>query len=465
MKKLIPLILYFYLWMINGDVLFSQTLNYYFGNLHAHTFYSDGNKDASTSGCNNPTCSFNYAKASLHFDFLGITEHNHSSAGMQISKFHQGYSEAIAANQENVFLCLWGMEWGVSSSTNGHVIIYGFDDQLIGWESGNFDIYNSKTDYDGLFKKVKSNPNAFCYLAHPGYNDFNYLLSNPYNATYDSAIVGVPFRNGYAFSTNTSYSDYPNGDYMDYYKRLLSKGYKVGAGYDHDNHYTNFGRSNAGRLVILAPSLTISNLFWAMKNMHFYGSDDWNAKIDFRINGTEIMGNISTASLTPTITVVHNDEDGETADSIKLWAGYSGSISDPGVIYTVKNTNLLSFVDSTITINFQRYYFVEIIQQDGQRIVTSPIWYTKDPFASIEVSFLNSSMLVFPNPVSDVLSISCPLYEYDIKINDITGRLIFEQSVDNNSLNIDVSHLPIGVYFIEIIKNQKVYHREKFIKQ
>lgn len=466
MKKLVVLIsVTSFQIMINYSAYHSQTLNYYFGNLHAHTYYSDGNKDYATSGCNNPTCSFNYAKASQHFDFLGISEHNHSTAGMQIAKYHQGYNEALAANQENVFLCLWGMEWGVSSSTNGHVVVYGFGNQLIGWESGNYDIYNAQTDYDGLFKKVKNNPNAFCYLAHPYTTDFKYLATNPYNASYDSAIVGVPFRSGVAMSTNTSYSDYPSGDYMDYYKRLLSKGYKVGAGYDHDNHYTTFGRSNGGRLVIVAPSLTTSNLFWAMKNMHFYGSDDWNAKIDFKINGTEIMGNISTASVNPTITVVHNDGDGETADSIKIWSGYSDTNSYPVVIYSTKNTNLLSYVDSTLPNNSQRYYFIEIIQQDGQRIVTSPIWYTKDPFASIGENNFNASVLVFPNPVNDQLSISCPLSNYDIKIRDVTGRVMFEKQVNTNSFNIETSSYPTGIYFIEIFKDQQIFYREKFIKQ
>lgn len=445
--------------------LSAQTLNYYFGNLHSHTAYSDGNKDATTSGCNNPTCSFAYAKASLHFDFLGISEHNHSAAGLQISDFHSGYTQAQSANQEGVFLCLWGMEWGViTNSSDGHVVVYGFGNQLLGWESGNYDIYVAKSDYDALFRKVKNNTNTFCYLAHPGYNNFSYLTSNPYNATYDSAIVGVPFRSGLAFSTNTSYSDYPSGDYFFYYSTLLSKGYKIGAGYDHDNHYTTFGRNNAGRLVILAPSLTTNNFFYAMKNMHFYGSDDWNAKIDFKINGTEIMGNISTASLNPTITVVHNDDDGETADSIKVWSGISGSGIYPSIVNIVTNNNTLSYTDTSLPNNTQRYYFIEIIQQDGQRIVTSPIWYTKDPLASVSVFTNTSEFLVFPNPVSNILNISCPEKNYSVKLYDATNRLLYTSTSQENSTSIDMQDYSSGIYFIEIEKNQNVLYHHKLIK-
>lgn len=441
----------------------AQTLNYYYGNLHSHSKYSDGNKD---NACSNTTCCYAYAQASAHFDFLGISDHNHSSIGMSLSNYHLGYSEAQSANQEGVFLCLYGMEWGVLTNPyDGHVVIYGFGNQLIGWEAGNFDIYVAKSDYDALFKLVKNNPNAFCYLAHPGYNDFQYLSTNPYNSAYDSAIVAVPFRSGYAFSTNTSYSDYPTGDYFTYYRILLSKGYKIGAGYDHDNHYTTFGRNNAGRLVILAPSLTTANLFAAMKNMHFYGSDDWNAQIDFKINNTEIMGNIVTSSLSPTITVIHNDGDGETADSIKIWSGVSGSGSYPTIIKVVKNNNLLTYTDTSLANNVQKYYFVEIIQQDGQRIVTSPIWYTKDPLANISsVNNNEASVLLFPNPVENYLNISSTEKNYTVKISDILGHTVLQENNKSESITIDFEKYPSGIYFIEIEKDKHIIYHHKFVK-
>ncbi len=444
------------------NVFKAQTLNYYFGNLHSHSKYSDGNKD---NNCINATCCYNYAKASSNFDFLGISDHNHSSAGMNISDYHLAYSESVSANQDNVFLCLYGMEWGVTTNPDdGHVLVYGFGNQLIGWEAGNYDIYVAKSDYDALFKKVKNNPNAFCYLAHPGYNDFQYLSTNPYNPTYDSAIVAVPFRNGYAFSTDTSYSDYPAGDYFNYYKILLSRGYKIGMAYDHDNHYTTFGRNNAGRLVILAPSLTITNLFTAMKNMNFYGSDDWNVKIDFKVNGNYIMGNIATSASDPTITVVHNDDDGEIADSIKIWAGISGSGSYATVINVTTNNNLLNYVDNTLPNNTQKYYFVEIVQQDGQRIITSPIWYTKDPLASIPLLNNNISVSLFPNPVKNYLNISCTEKNYTIKIYNVLNELIMQEDNKNGSITINFENHTNGIYFLEIEKNQQTIYHQKFIK-
>lgn len=201
----------------------SQTLNYYFGNLHSHSGYSDGSKDSTTTGVSKPAGGYAYAKLTQHFDFLGISEHNHYSnnnnPGMVRTSYGLGLAEAAAATT-STFLALYGMEYGVSSTNNGHVVIYGFN-QLIGWESTgvpghvpNYDIYCPKTNYDSLWRLVKSNPNAFATLAHPSYTDYNALASNTVNTMYDSAIVGVPFRNGLALTATANYTDYPASDFF-----------------------------------------------------------------------------------------------------------------------------------------------------------------------------------------------------------------------------------------------------------
>jgi hypothetical protein len=444
----------------------SQTYNYYFGNLHSHTGFSDGSKDSLTSGVNNPVGAYAYAKLSQNFNFLGISEHNHFSSnnnpGFQIQSFQPGLTMADNANQDGIFLSLFGLEYGVSSTYNGHLIIYGFN-QLIGWEPNNYDIFNGKFDYDGIFKKVKNNPNAFCYLAHPGFTDFTTngtsataLANAPYNATYDSAIVGTPLRSGLAFSTFTNYDDYPVGDYFAYYTKLLSVGYHLGIGYDHDNHYTNFGRSNGGRLVVLMPSLTRPNLTTAMQQMHFYGSDDWNAKIDFNTNGN-IMGSILSGTANPVFNIVHNDMDGEQAQTIRVWKGINNQTGTlPQVVYTSSNNNTTTFSDQTPMIqNMEYYYFVEIVQADGDWIVTSPIWYKNTSPTPIDIGFEEYSkdfeFNFFPNPVNQKLNISMTdCDDYKISLMDISGRIVLESSFYDKDINLDLSKISPGVYTLEI---------------
>lgn len=473
--------------LLSSLVAISQVNNYYFGNLHAHTAFSDGNKDSLISGIKDPAGSYAYAKLSNDFDFLGVSEHNHYSSlrnpGFKLPRYQSGLAMANAANEDGVFVSMFGMEYGVSSSYHGHVIIYGFN-QLIGWETSvpgvngnNYDLFNGKDDYDGLFKKVKNNPNAFCYLAHPWYSDYSPdgtssggVANAAYNATYDSAIVGMPLRNGLATSSLSTYSDYSTGNYFDYYRKMLAIGYHLGIGYDHDSHYSNFGRSNGGRLVIIAPTLTQANIVLAMQKMHFYGSDDSNAKIEFTLNNN-IMGSVVTGTDNPTFSVIHNDPDGEQADSIKIWRGFGNNAFGTwsSVVLTTLQNNTATYTDLTVAANTEYHYFAEIRQADGQWIVTSPIWYTKTPSAVVnsadEIDNSAFKFNYFPNPVKQNLSVSVSeCGDYALSVNDLSGRAVLTTCFNELHCTIDLSTLERGVYTLIIENKRKALFKKLIIE-
>src|SRR5438128_11967696 len=105
MKKILLLFIGFYLIDVS---LCAQTYNYYYGNIHAHSGYSDGNKDSATSLMSRPYQDFLYAKQSAHIDFYGISEHNHLLAGMKSpGDWHQGLLDADAVNQDNIFVAMY----------------------------------------------------------------------------------------------------------------------------------------------------------------------------------------------------------------------------------------------------------------------------------------------------------------------------------------------------------------------
>jgi hypothetical protein len=469
---------YFLLFFIVAKTLSAQTYNYYFGNIHAHTGFSDGNQDSLISGISTPAGAYAFAKNSQNFDFLGISEHNHYSSnnnpGFEIQNWSRGLNQADAANEEGNFLCFFGMEWGVSSNYNGHVLIYGYP-QLIGWESPpgspsvNYQVYNAKNDYDALFRKVKNQPDAFLTLAHPGLNDYSTagtaessLLNSPYNSAYDSAIVGTPLRNGIYNSATTDYTAYPTGNYFEYYRLALAKGYHLGMTYDHDNHNSTFGRATAGRLVILAPQLTRYHFYDAMKKMRFYGSDDWNAKVDFKVNG-KIMGSIFEGDTDAHIQVVHSDPDGELADSIKIWKGISKNAVLPSVISITKQSNAITFVDTNLSPENEYYYFAEIKQMDGQWIVTSPVWYKQTLVSAVKENCFFPEFNFFPNPVSRRLSISAAIADdYKISILDVSGRIIYQAHYKDKDYGIDLSDFSQGIYTLKL-ENSRSYSAKKLV--
>ena len=355
---------------------FAQNYQYFFGNIHAHSGYSDGNKDSLTSGLFTPYQDFLYAKESEHIDFYGISEHNHSNAGMTSKQnYYNGVSDALSATIEDTFVALYGMEWGIISQ-GGHVLIYGYD-SLMGWENGLYDAYVQPTDFPTLWNTINQKPNCFGYLAHPQAADFDSLLLKPLDAAADQAIVGLPFRSGPAFSQNITYSNPSTGSYWARYTQALKEGYHVGIGLDHDSHYSVFGRSQQGRMGLLAPNLTKNDIMYALRKMHFYSTDDWNFRPEFKIN-EQPMGSIIAQSGNPTLFIDCMDLDlSETVSSIYVYHGIPGSGQQATLLTQINGLATATYTD-TLQNGDTYYYYARIVQADGDEIFTSPIWYTRN---------------------------------------------------------------------------------------
>lgn len=361
-------------------IIFSLKINaqssYWYGSLHSHSEYSDGNMGNDPDYHDVKSCYEYIQQNTLNVNYWGISDHNHSGAGMAIADYRKGVLEADSVNQDNVFTSFYGMEWGVIS-TGGHVIVHGID-SLIGWDNGNYDIFNGQSDYGGLFDLVAQRGNtAFAYLAHMEDTDFGNLLQVPYNAIWDSAIVGLALRNGPAFSTDTTYSSLPSYNYFDRYLDLLKKGYHVAPGIDHDNHYIVFGRTHPGRTVVISDSLNRESLMAAFKRRSFYASDDWNARVEFSINGFG-MGSICSGPDNPEIKLYVSDPDGESITWLRMWVGVPGSgiMASSVVSMQGPGSDSLQFTNPIIP-GQTFYYFAEITEADGDKIWTAPIWYTR----------------------------------------------------------------------------------------
>lgn len=379
----------------SSTLFFGQGYNFYFGNIHAHSGYSDGNKDSLTSGMYTPYQDFLYANESEHIDFYGISEHNHSAAGMASKQnYYNGVADAELATIEDSFIALYGMEWGIISQ-GGHVLIYGYD-SLIGWENNLYDEYVQPTDFQGLWNVINNKPNCFGYLAHPQADDYDSLILKPWDFNADQAVVGLPFRSGPAFSQNFTYSNPSTGSYWSRYTQLLKQGYHVGIGLDHDTHYSVFGRSQQGRMGLLAPNLTKNDIMYALRKMHFYSTDDWNFRPDFRIN-EQPMGSIIEQAGNPTIFIDCIDLDiSEAINYISIYYGVPGSGQQATLLTQIGAQNTASY-NHSIQNGETYYYYARIVQMDGDEIFTSPIWYTRNDGQTEVVPDVHFSVL--SNPV------------------------------------------------------------------
>ena len=377
--------------------------NVFFGNLHSHSDYSDGNKD---NPGYTPADDYTYAKTAQCMDFLGVSEHNHFSSvnnpGNQIANYKLGIQQAYAYNAAHPdFLALYGMEWGVISG-GGHMLVYGDGmDQLIGWETGsgvwgptnNYDIYVPKSTYignTGIFKTVNNindttTTNTFVTLAHPNLTDYNNIANIPYNADADGAIAGAAVESGPSESSNTTYSDAASPMYyLWYYQTLLAKGYHLGPTVDHDNHRTTFGKTTYSRTAVIAPDISKAEIIKAMRNMHFYATQDCDIKVDFSIN-TKIMGTTFSDRNAPNVAVNISDITTDLSNAIiRVMYGTPGS----GMMAVKVDSAIgasLKFTDIGLADLATGYYYIDI-SNGTSRVITSPIWYTRNDAIALPVT-------------------------------------------------------------------------------
>ncbi len=74
---------------------------------------------------------------------------------------------------------------------------------------------------------------------------------------------------------------------------------------------------------------------------------------------------------------------------------------------------------------------------------------TVEEALSTEDKFLKN-LVFYPNPVEEQLTIGSLLMLDGVKVYDITGKLVYNQAVNGNLLQMDFNTYKTGVYFVEV---------------
>jgi len=344
----------------------------YFGNTHAHTEYSDGNKANNTAFLDAAT-SFRYARDTGGLDWIIMSDHNHATAGMAIADYHSGVAETATVDAESAaFTPLYGMEWGTISS-GGHVITV--SDLLWGWEAGNYDVLTPKGDYNTVFAQAVSQ-GTFIELCHPSTSHFSGIFSNAYNAAWDNAISLIAVKSGPAFATETDLSNPSTGSYQTRYFDLLLKGYHLAPTADQDTHYDNWGLANQQRTAVLATDNSRAAILEALTAGRVYATEDRNVLVDYTATAnTQSYVMSDTISVTTGTQVSFDalvtDPDGETTLQIELLQGTVGGGAVTTIATSATGTFNYSFTPSAAGTTF---FLIRVTQSDTQQVRTAPIW-------------------------------------------------------------------------------------------
>ncbi len=441
---------------LNPDVGYST----YFGNLHSHTSCSDG--------VQTPVDAFFFARytAPTPLDFLEVSDHNHSGAGMSLPSYSLGMLAADAANDDGDFIAIYGQEWGFAA--NGHVNVIQAP-TLFGWESGNYDVFVAEGDYPSLYTAALANPPAsypvILEWCHPAPSDFNNQQVTPDGL---AAVHLMALVNGPATSTATDESDIGNTNFDGAFHDALRRGYRVSPTADQDNHNATWGASSQSRTAVLSPAKTKSDILSSLAARRAYATQDHNVDVDFSANG-HAMGEAFTTQTGVRIAVRVTDPDPTDAVAeINLYRGITGASTATRVAWSTGNSEFAWHEPTTFTPGTEAHYYLRIRMADNQSLWTGPVYVTYDPASPAAVSGAPTTgqlaLAAHPIPargkVTAEFTLPRPEGRVRLGVYDLTGRRVrtlWDRGLEAGAHRLEWNGLtdrgesaPGGVFFLRL---------------
>lgn len=369
-------------------------LNFYFGNLHSHTAYSDGTAT--------PRDAFAHARDKAKLDFLAVTEHNHAKAegtgfdpqGLHIALDHSLYNKLIDdannANKTDSFVAIYGQEYSTMKTGGNHSNIL-MAKKVITTPNGRYRTVFTDTwmdEYGAQLIQLNHPWEAHVPASKIGSStDVNYNFNQfPSKAAFVSAVEEratlIEVINGPG--TKNPQSE-PIGSNRNpaYYFQYLNMGLHLAPTADQDNHFKTWGTLTTARTVVLAPRLSREGILKALKERHVYASQDNDLEIRFTVNGHILGSRVGALSSGGEANISITIDDGDNSPSSYLVTVYYDNV--PGgalALVAAQQKN----VNNHQTITFEHtpkkgkgYYFLEITSVKGHNkglmTWTAPVWF------------------------------------------------------------------------------------------
>jgi hypothetical protein len=226
------------------------------------------------------------------------------------------------------------------------------------------------------------------------------------------------------------------------------------------------GSTSYSTSAIFNPFLDKTSPIQIRLNLVPKGVDSISVSLVLSTKGSHSLGNLRLFAALVEKEVAYAASNGESVhrdvfrksffETIGMQITLSNTVGD-SVKYTATILKKSDWVTSQL-------YAVAILNKDSDKSLVqtdqSNLLGTASGLSKVE----KNAFEVYPNPAANIISIT--IYgksNYEIKLIDITGKLVLEQA-DFIGGDIDISHLPKGVYFIQLNDNDK-WISKKIIKQ
>jgi hypothetical protein len=351
----------------------------YFGLMHAHTSFSDGE--------GTPDEAYAMAKEA-GLNFFAITEHNHNQAAgddgvfLTPDLYNKLQQSALRNTVEGEFLAIWGQEIS-TISTGNHQNIF-FASHITDMPHGQFKyLYETWLPQHTETRIIQLNHPKGGLSGNRGkeYGIDDYDFSYPALITASDRYVKlIEVVKGSAFSTETN-SVHIDGKADDDYFFYLNKGFHLAPSAGGDDHKRTWGRSMKGRLGLWATELTRAGIEEAITNLHAYASEDDNLEVQFSVNDNIMGSSLAVDGSTALRLKVTFKDPQEPEARYRVQIYYDAAVG--GGTASVLENELFEPGMSEATFAHSSgpggYYLAKVTQIDGSHaddVWTAPVWIT-----------------------------------------------------------------------------------------
>jgi hypothetical protein len=333
--------------------------NLYFGDLHSHTSYSDGE--------GTPDEAFETAR-SAGADFLAITDHHYLLLDWEWADILRSAEDHVV---EEEFVAMAGYEYFLPGINE--INIYGTrtmppDAGLIPQAYYKGDRMTGGSFFPWIYDWIATEPGAIGQWNHPlSYGCpvcWDYYQFDFWTEERDMAMGMIECYNW--------------GSRESSYIKALDNGWHMMPTATADDHYGEWISGSEVRTVLLAPYLTTADLYDAMRNGRGYATLDSNLRIEYTLNGA-VMGSELSGGTSFVAQVHIEDPNVDASDAITLVE----IVSDGGEVAASITPDLDSYVIDwpvTLVSDDASYYFVRVYTESdelglpGVTAWTAPVW-------------------------------------------------------------------------------------------
>jgi len=323
---------------------FRDGLNVFFGDIHGHNDLCDGRGTIDEY--------YQWARDVRRLDFAALTNHVEGAKRYDVPDFWETVKrKAEEYNHPGRFVTFLAFEWG-SWTLFGDKCVYYLTD-----EAPYFPANEEETNTpEKLWNHLRRlNLDVITIAHHPKYGgktDWSYIDNELQPLVEIYSMWGDSERYG-EHSVQTA----------------LSMGHKLGIIASSDNHIGQPGNPGNGLAAVIARDLTRKSLFYALKKRRCYGTTGSRILLNFEVDGHP-MGEEYTA------------KSGDHPRRIHVKAAGTAPVEELYIIRNNEEIIVYKDLGRTFEVNYKdteplkepAYYYVRLVQEDGEKAWSSPIW-------------------------------------------------------------------------------------------